>query len=561
VVWAADLSLFIAIHIDKIYTSADGITWDLRDDTKTGMVKIIVGTKDGNTRIVIAANSGGCYSDDGLTWTSANCKVAAINFGAFQTGSERFWVCGNSGAMAYSDNGGQNWSVLSPSIVFSNARDIWRIVCNGSGAVIALGTEEISFSGDDGVTWSNIGQVDSATGYVDWLVLHNQIDTLLLLSRENPTTVYRYMRPWKASLVAGGNTTVGEINYTTGIGAITAGDVPTTATARHFLYPREVSEYILTTRGASPIRDASLTIFAQSLNYDTLVVFEDPDNAGVLIGNGSGTVDNDTGVAIVEFDTAVLPETITLSYTYGSVYHPTYDEINTRGLPIDGLVPLVQEGDVLVLTDGVNQEMLTAIAVSGNLIRVAQSLINNYDVGSYACCALVLGDMQSVQGVEFTQAAWNGTTWTDEQEGSAAPDSYDWNNYPLEIINNGAITERWALDIVSKSGSPPYLRVDVIGENVGTVLTNQPITSDIAPLNPNTGTPYFTVDADGWPVSGGNFEFGNVVRFNTEGAIAPLWVCRVVNAGNTDVTEDSATLEVRGDVGVTTTTTETTSTT
>jgi hypothetical protein len=64
-------------------------------------------------------------------------------------------------------------------------------------------------------------------------------------------------------------------------------------------------------------------------------------------------------------------------------------------------------------------------------------------------------------------------------------------------------------------------------------------------VNPNTGAPYFTIPALGW---GSGWATGNVLRFNTIGSIYPFWVARSVQPGDPEVTDDSFTLLVRGDV-------------
>ncbi|WP_230459904.1 hypothetical protein, partial [Sansalvadorimonas verongulae] len=70
------------------------------------------------------------------------------------------------------------------------------------------------------------------------------------------------------------------------------------------------------------------------------------------------------------------------------------------------------------------------------------------------------------------------------------------------------------------------------------------IASDTTPNNPETGTPYWTIEAEGW---GSGWATGNVLRFNTEGALAPLWLVRTTLAGQGTRQDDQFTLQVRGD--------------
>jgi hypothetical protein len=69
--------------------------------------------------------------------------------------------------------------------------------------------------------------------------------------------------------------------------------------------------------------------------------------------------------------------------------------------------------------------------------------------------------------------------------------------------------------------------------------------TDCAPLNPATGSPYFTLPALGW---GNGWAAGNVLRFNTIGAQFPVWIVRTVQQGPETVTDDAFTLLIRGDV-------------
>jgi hypothetical protein len=83
----------------------------------------------------------------------------------------------------------------------------------------------------------------------------------------------------------------------------------------------------------------------------------------------------------------------------------------------------------------------------------------------------------------------------------------------------------------------------VIGETVGQIATGN-ITADLTPINPLTGLPYFSIDADGW---GSGWSTGNCVRFNTVAASAPIWAARCVLSGEATNDADSFSIQVRGD--------------
>jgi len=83
----------------------------------------------------------------------------------------------------------------------------------------------------------------------------------------------------------------------------------------------------------------------------------------------------------------------------------------------------------------------------------------------------------------------------------------------------------------------------VVGETsgqIGTFFT----TTDLAPINPVTGAPYFTLRKEGW---GTGWGVNNVLRFNTVGPNAPIWIARTVLPGAEAVTDDAFRLQMRGD--------------
>ena len=87
--------------------------------------------------------------------------------------------------------------------------------------------------------------------------------------------------------------------------------------------------------------------------------------------------------------------------------------------------------------------------------------------------------------------------------------------------------------------------VNVISETLGTILEGVGIDADIAPINPATGNPYFTIPSGGW---GGGWTTSNVLRFNTTSGAENMWVIRSVQSGALTEQTDSIDIEIRGDV-------------
>nr|WP_067286362.1 hypothetical protein [Marinobacterium profundum] len=68
--------------------------------------------------------------------------------------------------------------------------------------------------------------------------------------------------------------------------------------------------------------------------------------------------------------------------------------------------------------------------------------------------------------------------------------------------------------------------------------------ADLAPINPVTGEPYFTLYAAGW---GSGWASNNVLRFNTDAAHAPIWIARTTLSGTPTQEDDLFKLQIRGD--------------
>lgn len=158
--------------------------------------------------------------------------------------------------------------------------------------------------------------------------------------------------------------------------------------------------------------------------------------------------------------------------------------------------------------------------------------------GSYIASALVGQDLKARVSILFDQATWDAVSYLDAVYGSVAPGTYNDILAALVVTNKGAVTEKWALRFTNTT------TFDVIGEHVGTISSGN-ITTDTSPLNPATGSPYFTIKGIGW---GSGWSVGNVLRFNTVGALFPVWIVRTIQQGPESVINDKFTILVRGDV-------------
>lgn len=177
------------------------------------------------------------------------------------------------------------------------------------------------------------------------------------------------------------------------------------------------------------------------------------------------------------------------------------------------------------------------VQIDGTLSFTRQ-LTHDFPVGSIVSSALMAGTLRARVSHLFDQANWDGITWQDTVIGSAAPGTYNDTAAPIEVTNSGALTERWALHLLTTS------TFACIGEHVGNIGTGS-TNADFAPINPISGTPYLIVRSQGW---GSGWQPGNVLRINTVGAMHPFACIRTVQQGPAAGIDYSFELLGRGDV-------------
>ena len=170
------------------------------------------------------------------------------------------------------------------------------------------------------------------------------------------------------------------------------------------------------------------------------------------------------------------------------------------------------------------------------LVTLTAPLLRDYPSGSQLSSALLYGDLQARATNLFDQQTWTGV-WQSTVIGSSATATYNDVDYPVEVLNSAAITERWRLNFTSATA------FQVIGENLGVIATGSTGT-DLQPINGLTGLPYFTLRAAGW---GSGWAVGNQLRFDTIAAAPPTWLARCVLPGAA-LTGDSFDAQLRGDV-------------
>jgi hypothetical protein len=177
--------------------------------------------------------------------------------------------------------------------------------------------------------------------------------------------------------------------------------------------------------------------------------------------------------------------------------------------------------------------LCTEARIDGTL-QLAQPLYHDFPADeTWVASAVYLGDLQGRVknwASYTTDPGYNGV-------GTATNAQYNLVAYPIAIDNRGSVPERWKIVFTSSTA------FNLFGEKRGLVASGSTAV-DFAPVNAQTGTPYFSVESNGW---GSGWQVGNTVRFDTDAAASPLWFIRTVLPGQATVDDDQLKIELRGD--------------
>ena len=179
--------------------------------------------------------------------------------------------------------------------------------------------------------------------------------------------------------------------------------------------------------------------------------------------------------------------------------------------------------------------LISDVQITGE-VSFASAITHDYPEGAILSNALPYGDLHSRVTNLFDQQTYDPGEWSDTVVGDHAGATYNDVNFPIQVQNNSAIDERWAIVFTAPT------TVKVIGETVGQIL-EESITNDIAPINPVSGEPYFVIDADGW---GSGWQAQNVLRFNTVSATRPIWAARVTLPAEIEIDNDAVRINAYG---------------
>lgn len=187
------------------------------------------------------------------------------------------------------------------------------------------------------------------------------------------------------------------------------------------------------------------------------------------------------------------------------------------------------------------------VQVTGH-IAITSPLVHSYTSGdTMVSSVLPSADLQSRAYNEFEQNAW-AYEWLDEVDGSPPLASYNFVDYPITVINQPSIKERWLILFQTST------TVQIIGENFGVLAENVSIGTGNAIVGGNDciaienrqfpGEYYFVIRCDGF---GAGWQSGNCIRFNQDAANFPLWFVRTTLQAPPTEPIDHYTIQIRGD--------------
>ncbi|WFM72966.1 hypothetical protein [Halomonas sp. CKK8] len=451
---------------------------------------------------------------------------------------------------------------------------LYRDVDPDTGAGIYSGTVDYTRASvvleDWGEGGSNqVGIASLVTVYGDWTVLGAafrtpgspvQVGELTLLATAANGELLTAQADFSGAVT--GNDIAGTIDYSTGIvsvrfGALVAdADLTTEEKQEPWYDPANVdgSGNIWKPRYVLPSTARFNTVVLTSLPLNAELLGLDPVR---LPPDGRVPIYRPANVAVVHHtDKTPWPmgttvgDTLDVGRTRLALLHiedaegtrlPEEDysaDLNAGTATLDGAADLTSYVEPLFAVHRVEDMVLVSdVQINGTLTLVGQ-LSHDYPADeTLVSSALIGGDLQARVAGLFDQTTWTGE-WSDELIGDETTAEFNDTAYPIQVTNRGTITERWALIFTSSTS------FRVVGESVGEIGTGN-INEELAIHNPNTNVPYFTVPVLGW---GTGWAAGNVLRFNTIGSHAPIWLARTVMQGEAQGNDFEFRLQVRGNV-------------
>lgn len=373
----------------------------------------------------------------------------------------------------------------------------------------------------------------------------------------------------------------------------TGDDIPTIITGLYqYSVKQFVQDMVFLTAG-NPVAARSLQINAVDINGKHCTGVADAN--GNISGDGfQGTIDLELGIVLLNNDNPV--ESVDIKYNCVSYNYLPLDAellgLDPIRLPSDGRVVIYEKGDVVVVhqdeqltvTVEANEvvqldevrltsctttakdalidldagtilyptagtfdityrfediALLTYVDISGAL-KTSRPLSHSYDANKAKVASLLIaGDLFSRYTNLFDQKTWTNV-FSENRIGDKAIAEYNDTLYPIQVTNDGCITERFAIVFTSSTN------FKLIGEHVGQIAVGD-VNTDFAPINPVSGTPYFTLKKLGW---GTGWATNNVLRIDFYGAVYQMNIIRTILQGESEnpLQSDKFALQIRGNI-------------
>lgn len=273
----------------------------------------------------------------------------------------------------------------------------------------------------------------------------------------------------------------------------------------------------------------------QIIKQNDVIVIHDTQNlAPATYSNGSTANAGRTGLSRFRVVDANGAEVVRFTRGIASTFTAITANLDTGILTFVNVAGFVQP---LTVEHRIEEMALAAslTPIAGGVrIGLNRTLSRAYPSTARVSSAYMLGDLQGRVQRGFAQTSWTGV-WSDAVQGGQPSADFNQVVYPITTTNKGAVTERWYALLTNTN------TFKVFGEYLGEIGTGN-TSSVFAPINPATGEPYFSIPPAGW---GTGWSAGNVFRWNTVGANAPVWLLRSV-LPSTPSGDDSVTPELRG---------------
>jgi hypothetical protein len=197
-----------------------------------------------------------------------------------------------------------------------------------------------------------------------------------------------------------------------------------------------------------------------------------------------------------------------------TVEHADYASLSPNPFQVGDLVRV--DARATIEDSGLSEyRTVASVSYAGATLTLGiDALENDYAAGAHVASVIEPGDTAPSAGsvTETGGVTYGGT---------------------IAVTSAGAILQTWTITVTDATTGALQVDGDTLGSGVATGAQG----ADLAPLNPDTNAPYFSLPADGW---GGTAADGDSISFTTTPAQIGLWYDHHVPAGAGTLASSSA---------------------